>query len=125
MPERAEASYEGWWADRDGYVPVYSACYPDVEFGCYYAYYAGYAVYGTNLHQRLRPSRLGAGTYDREQVIARTPSATCTGGTTLPAAPERRDSRHARGSGATDRGYANFHEIVQAKCAELTFHALS
>jgi len=70
MPEKAEASSEGWWVDSDGYVPVYSACYPGVELGYYDAYYDGYAVYGTIYINDCALQRLGAGPYDREQIIA-------------------------------------------------------
>ncbi len=68
MPERAEASYGGW-ADSDGYVPVYSACYPGVELGYYEWYYDGYAVYGTIYINECALARLGAGPNDRQHVI--------------------------------------------------------
>ena len=70
MPERAEASYVGWWADSDGYVPVYSACYPGVELAYYDVYYDGYAVYGTIYINDCALARLGAGPYDRQRTIA-------------------------------------------------------
>jgi hypothetical protein len=69
MPGKAEASYGGW-ADSDGYVPVYSACYPGVELGYYHWYYDGYAVYGTVYINDCALARLGAGPYDRQRVIA-------------------------------------------------------
>ena len=68
-PERAEASYANWWVDSDGYVPVYSACYPGVELGYYAWYYDGYAVYGTIYINECALARLGAGPNDREHVI--------------------------------------------------------
>ena len=67
-PERAEASY-GSWADSDGHVPVYSACYPGVELGYYEWYYDGYAVYGTVYVNDCALARLGAGPNDRQHVI--------------------------------------------------------
>jgi hypothetical protein len=68
MAQGAEAS-AGGWADSDGYVPVYSACYPGVELGYYEAYYDGYAVYGTVYVNDCALARLGAGPYDRQRVI--------------------------------------------------------
>ena len=60
----------GWWADSDGYVPIYGACYPGVELGSYSAYSTGGVVYGTIYINDCALRRLGAGPYDRQQVIA-------------------------------------------------------
>ncbi len=70
MPQRAEALTEGWWVDSDGHVPIYSACYPGVELGYYEAYTEGNVVYGTIYINDCALARLGAGPYDRQQVIA-------------------------------------------------------
>ncbi len=68
MAQGAEAS-AGGWADSDGHVPVYSACYPGVELGYYEWYYDGYAVYGTVYVNDCALARLGAGPNDRQHVI--------------------------------------------------------
>jgi hypothetical protein len=69
MAQGAEAS-AGGWADSDGHVPVYSACYPGVELGYYEWYYDGYAVYGTIYINDCALARLGAGPHDRQMVVA-------------------------------------------------------
>ncbi len=69
MAQGAEAS-AGGWADSDGHVPVYSACYPGVELGYYSWYYDGYAVYGTVYVNDCALDRLGAGPHDRRMVVA-------------------------------------------------------
>jgi hypothetical protein len=70
MSERAEASYVNWWVDSDGHVPVYSACYPGVELGYYSAVRKGNIVYGTIYINDCALQRLGAGPYDRQQIVA-------------------------------------------------------
>jgi hypothetical protein len=70
MSERAEASYVNWWVDSDGHVPVYSACYPGVQLGYYSAVRKGNIVYGTIYINDCALQRLGAGPYDRQQIVA-------------------------------------------------------
>ena len=70
MADEASASFGSDVADSDGYVPVYSACYGGYELGYYEWYSDGYAVYGTVYVNDCALARLGAGPYDREQVIA-------------------------------------------------------
>jgi hypothetical protein len=70
LSEKAEASYVNWWVDSDGHVPVYSACYPGVELGYYSAVRKGNIVYGTIYINDCALQRLGAGPYDRQQIVA-------------------------------------------------------
>lgn len=66
----ADASYTYGYADSDGYVPIYSVCWDGYDVGLYDWYFDGYAVYGTVYINDCALARLGAGPYDREQVVA-------------------------------------------------------
>jgi Matrixin len=66
----ADASSTYGYADSDGYVPIYSVCWAGYEVGAYDWYFDGYAVYGTIYINDCALARLGAGPYDRQQVVA-------------------------------------------------------
>ncbi len=65
----AEASYGGSMADSDGYVPVYSTCYPGNQLGYYSWYFDGYTTYGEIYINECALQALGAGPNDRARVI--------------------------------------------------------
>lgn len=69
LADEASASPGPVRADSDGYVPVYSACYPGYELSSYSWYHDGYATYGAIYVNDCALERLGAGPYDRERVI--------------------------------------------------------
>ncbi len=70
MADGASASSGSSVADSDGYVPTYSVCYAGYEVGYYEWYSDGYAVYGAIYINDCALTRLGAGPYDRQQVVA-------------------------------------------------------